>query len=254
MNLQKFKDWFWVILSLFLVVLIILGALVGKAIYKYGNSFVPARTLSVSASGKTNIIPDIAVVSFSVVSEGRDPAKIAEENTKKMNKAIEFVKGEGIDSKDIKTTYYNLSPKYEYDEKTRTSFISGYVLDQTVSLKIRDFSKISKILGELPNKGINQVSSFGFRVEDEDKYMNVARQEAFKKAYEKAKEMAKYNNMRIGKVVTFSESGSYPVPMYDRYYGKGGGVSTMEAAAPMPSVEPGSQDLTVSVNVTYELK
>jgi len=248
----KNKKWFGWLVNASLVVLILLGLSSLKALYKYQGSLYPSRTITVSAEGKTTVSPDLANFNFSVVSEGKDPEKVAEENNKKMSAAIEFVKGQGVADKDIKTAGYNLSPRYEYDEDRKRTFISGYTLTQTVFVKIRDFVKIGKILGALPELGINDIGSLNFSVEEQDKYLNEARQEAFEKARIKAKEMAKQNRVRIKRVVTFSESaGGYPTP-YPRYAEFGMGGDFVKAAA--PSIEPGSQEVTVNVAVTYEIR
>jgi len=247
------KAWFWKLLNVTLVVIIILGGLSALSLRRYNNSLFPARTIYVSAEGKTTVSPDIAKFSFSVVSEGMDPEKLAEDNNSKINKAIDYLKTQNIESKDIKTAGYDLSPRYEYDETKRRSFISGYTLTQTIFVKIRDFAKIGKILGGLPNLGINQISGLTFEVEDQDRYLNDARQEAFEKAYAKAKAMAKQNKVRIKRVVTFSENqGGYPISRFaGAEYGKGGDVMTSAIA---PTIEPGTQEVTVNVTVTYEIR
>ena len=91
------------------------------------------------------VSPDVATLSFSVVSEGADPEKLQNDNTDKINKALDFVKSEGVESKDIKTAGYNLSPRYKYDQKTGRSSIDGYTLPQTVIVKIRDLSKVGPL-------------------------------------------------------------------------------------------------------------
>jgi len=252
-NLDSVKVWFWVFLNTALVVVILFGITAGKALYRYGASLLPSRTISVSAEGKTVVSPDIASVSFTVVSQGADPEKLAVENTEKMNAAIDYVKSEGIADKDIKTANYDLSPRYEYDEDRRTSFITGYTLTQTIFIKIRDFDEIGKILGKLPDLGINQINGLTFDIENPDVYLNEAREQAFDKARAKAKTMAKQNHTRLGRVVTFSEGyGGYPRPyLAMSALGKGGVAE--DTAAP-PQIEPGSQEVTVNVSVTYEIR
>ncbi|MEK9185986.1 MAG: SIMPL domain-containing protein, partial [Patescibacteria group bacterium] len=104
------KTIFSILLNVVLVVAVLLGLVWAKYLYRQSAAFQPARTISVSADGKTVVSPDIAKISFSVVSEGADPEKLVAENTAKMNKAIDFVKAQGVEAKDIKTTNYNLSP------------------------------------------------------------------------------------------------------------------------------------------------
>lgn len=252
--IEDSKKFSWLLANCALVVLAILGLAAFSALNKYQSSLIPSRVITVTAQDKKAVIPDIASFSFSVVSEGKDPAKIADENNQVMNRAIGVVKAEGVDAKDIQTSGYSLSPRYEYDEKTKATSISGYTLTQTVFVKIRDFTKISKILSALPALGINQISSLSFEIDDQDKYIAEIRGSAFKKAKDKAREMASQNNSRLGRVVTFSEYQNYPGPIYRAYdmksevYGMGG------SAVSAPSVEPGSQEVTVNVSVTYEIR
>lgn len=253
-DVETFKKYFWVFLDLALVMLLILGVFSVSALKHYVDATLSSRTISVSAEGKTITSPDIAKLNFSVVTEGLDTAKIADENVKKMNKAIDFVKSEGVEAKDVQTTGYNLSPKYEYDENKRESFISGYTLTQTVYLQIRDFSKISKILGSLPLLGVNNISSLSFDIENQDEALSAARDQAFGKAMAKAKAMAAKNGVRIKRVITFSEyQNNYPIYATKAAYGMGGGDASIESA-PAPSIEPGSQEVTVNVSVTYEIR
>jgi len=251
-NLESLKKYFWAILNLLLIVLVILGVFSLGALRHYSDSTPSSRTISVSAEGKTVVTPDIVKINFSVVTEGNDTVKISEENIKKMNKAIDFVKSKGIEAKDIQTTGYSLSPKYEYDEGAKKSFISGYVLTQTVYIQIRDFSRISSILGALPGFGINDISSLSFDIENQDASLKVARDQAFEKALTKAKEMAKMNGVRIKRVVTFSDyQNNYPVYAKSMSYDAGRGI--IAESAPAPSIEPGSQEVTVNVSITYEI-
>lgn len=251
-NLESLKKYFWVILNLLLIVLVMLGIFSVSALRHYIDSTPSSRTISVSAEGKTVVIPDLAKMNFSVVTEGVDTVKISKENISKMNKAIDFVRSQGIEDNDIQTAGYSLSPKYEYDENKKKSFISGYTLTQTVYIQIRDFSKISGILGMLPGLGVNDISSLSFSVEDQDASLKIARDRAFEKAFAKAGEMAKQNGVRIKRVVTFSDyQNNYPIYAKSMSYGIGGGAT--DESAPVPSIEPGSQEVTVNVNVTYEI-
>ena len=243
---------YYKVLSLFfavLIVVIVYSAFWGPA-KKFGESLAPSRVFTVSADGKVTVEPDIAKISFSVVSRGSNPEVVAETNNKKMNAAIDFIKSQGLDAKDVKTTQYNLNPVYVYDEKTRASYISGYELTQTVLVKIRDLNKVGKILGGLPDRGINQIGQISFEVDEPEKYLAEARNKAFEKAKEKARQMAQENGVDLGRVINFSEYQGGPIPYYETL-GRGGGDAVK---ATVPSIEPGTQEVTVQVSVTYEIK
>ncbi|MCL4406473.1 MAG: SIMPL domain-containing protein, partial [Patescibacteria group bacterium] len=197
-----------ILLSLSSVILIFAGIF---ALTRWGTSLTPAKTITVSADSKVAIAPDLATVSFSVLTEGTDPTAIQTQNTTKMNSAIQYVKGKGIEAKDIRTANYDLQPKYEYDRVRKTTYISGYTLTQTVVIKIRDLSKIAEIVAGLPGLGVNEISSVNFSIEDPDKFLADTRKEAFSKAFDKAKTMAAMNHVSLGQVVGFTESFNNPV-------------------------------------------
>jgi len=217
---------------------------------KYSDSLMPVRTITVSAEGKVVVSPDIAKLSFSVVSEGANSKTLADNNIKQMNAAIDFIKSKGIDEKDIKTTQYDLSPRYNYDKNTGRSYIYGYTLTQTVLVKIRDLTEVAEVLAGLPPLGINQISSVSFDIDDPEKFLTDARNQAFDKAKIKAENMAEKNNVSLGEVINFSEyQGSVPVAYRNTLpMGAGGEV------AALLQIQPGSQEVSIQVNVTYEIK
>jgi uncharacterized protein YggE len=221
------------------------------ALRAWSNAVPSTRTVTVSAEGRATVIPDIATLSFSVVSEGQNAAALQNENVKKMNAAIAVVKGFGVDAKDIKTSSYNLSPRYSYEQKTGKSRIDGYQITQTVTVKVRNIDDAGKIVAGLPQAGINQISGPDFGVEDMDIFLHSAREEAFGKAYAKAKELARLAGAGVGRVVTFSEStgGNYSRPVYMKADMAMGGEG-----ASLPQFEAGSEEGRVTVTVTYELR
>ena len=63
--------------------------------------------------------------------------------------------------------------------------------------------------------------------------------------------MAEKNNVRVGQVLNFNDYQSGPLPYYESF-GRGG---AFEAKSPVaPSIQPGSQEVSVNVVITYELK
>lgn len=244
---------FYQTLKSVLMVVVTVAILVGiQLAFQWGDSLYPSRSITVSAEGKTTVSPDIAKLSFSVISEGSNPNQLEINNAKKVTAAVDYVKSQGVDDKDIKTSSYNLSPKYAYNDTTKKNYIDGYTMTQTTSVKVRDLNKVADILGGLSDKGVNEIGSVTFAVDDPDKYLDQARSDAFNKAAAKAKLMAEVNHVRIVRVTNFYESQGGPTPYYDAY-GKGGALG-METASFAPSISAGSSDLTVQVSVTYEIK
>lgn len=250
--LQKMRYYFWSVLTLTIAALFLLILFfVMPAVGRYADSLYSARNFSVSAEGSTKITPDIVIGSFSVVSRGINPETLTKTNTDKMNAVVTFVKSQGIEDKDIKTTQYSLNPEYQYDQQIQRSFITGYTLTQTIEVKMRDLEKAPKILGGLTPLGVNQIGSLQYTVEDQDKYLGEARRDAIEKAQEKAAQLAKESGVKLGRLMSVNEwtSPIYPTPLY----ADGRGGMAMEKSVSMPSLEPGQTELKVSVSLTYAI-
>ncbi len=225
----------------------------------YSRSIQPSsfRSFTVSAQGKTVAVPDVAEFSFSVVTEGgTDIGALQEENTEKMNSAIEFVKNQDVDEKDIRTERYSLEPRYQYygceDGPCPPPEIAGYTVRQSAEVKIRDFETIGTILGGVVENGANSVSRLSFTIDDPTEVENEARAEAIEKAKDKAKAIANAGGFGLGRLLSIEE-GSANRPVYPVYLEEKAAADGLGSAT-APSVEPGSQDVEVTVILKYEIK
>ena len=215
----------------------------------------PNNSLTVSAEGKVKATPDLATVNLGVITQGPEASKVQEENSKKINKIVEFVKKQGITKDDISTSQFNIYPQYNY--KDGKNDIIGYQLDQTITVKVKGVDKSTEILGKIlsgaVSEGANQIYGVSLGFDDPDNLRQQARELAIEKAKEKAKELAKVAGLKLGKVVSVSEAGGggYPMPYYGGGYG-GAGMAMEKAVS--PNIEPGSQDIIENMSVTFEVK
>lgn len=205
-------------------------------------------TIGVAGEGKAVAKPDIAEVSFSVVSQGSDPSRVQSDNDKKMARVIEFLKSQAIGDDDVKTTGYNLSPQYEYDrDGVKPPRVVGYTLTQSVSAKIRDINAVGKVVGGLVESGANQINGIVFSVDNPEPLKAEARTEAIAKARAQASAIASSLGVRLGKVLNFSESPIF-LPAALPFGGKGGGEFSVSP------IQPGTLEFTVSVHITYSIR
>ncbi len=238
----------------------------------YGKSFDPSsrRSFAVTGEGRAVAVPDIAEFTFSVITEGKNIGELQKQNTEKVNKIIEFLKQNSVEAKDIKTTAYNVSPQYEYFSCPPVIYqegnlqaeprpcpaprISGYTINQTVSVKVRDLNKTGELLAGSVDKGANSVSQLTFTVDDRSAIEQEAREEAITKAKEKALATASAGGFSLGQLLSIDEG--IPTPYPQPYYsdgGFGGGASAEKSYVP-PVLEPGSQEIMVSVTLRYEIQ
>ncbi len=215
--------------------------------FHYVQSLMPTRTFSVSGEGKVTAIPNIFIFNTGVISEGVDLANLQKENSEKMNKIINYFKKEGVESKDIETIKYSLTPRYDLSGKN----IIGYRLEQSIAVKVRNLEKVGEILKGAVENGANFVDNLNFTFDEETrlKLENEAREKAIKQAKEKALAISKSAGFRLGRLVAINEySSPYPVSIFkERSLGIGGDFSA-------PQIEPGTQEIIISVNLLYEIK
>lgn len=252
---QKIKD---VLGGVLILVLLVVGYAAISYANSYGKSVYPPA-FSVSGEGEVVAVPDIAKFSFGVVTQGgNDVAALQEDNTGKVNSAIEFLKSQGVEEEDIKTSQYNISPRYNFNDSrlvngSRSDQIIGYTVTQSVEVTIRDFADIGTILSGVVENGANTVSDFRFTFDDPAEITNEARKQAIEDAKRKARLMAESGDFRIGRLLSIEESGFTPYPYK---FGLGGSDMAFreEAVMSAPNLEPGSEEVMVNVILRYELK
>lgn len=225
----------------------------------YRQSIEPSnfRSISVSAEAKELGIPDVAQFSFSVITEGgKDINDLLKVNTAKINAAINFLKSEGIEDKDIKTTAYNLLPRYqtyncESGKICPPPEIVGYTITQTVSVKIRDFNKIGGILSGVITKGANSVSELNFTIDDPSELELKAKVKAIAEAQKKARAIAQAAGVHLGRLLDIDTSIVSP------YSQQPYNLKALRNAAATPeaiNIEAGSQEIQATVTLRYEIR
>jgi uncharacterized protein YggE len=250
MNMKCCKNSVKILIGAVLVVLTVFIA--AKAINEIRNEGKTIQdvqnTIAVSAEGKIFAKPDIGEINLGVTNEAKTVAEAQKKSTDAINKIMDFLKNSGIEDKDIKTTNYSIYPVYDYTE--RKQVLRGYSVSQSLDIKIRDLAKSGDIISGAANNGANVIGGLNFTIDDLDVVKEQARQEAIKKAQVKAKVLASELGIKLGKLVSFSESGGYPI-YYEKSMalGIGGGESV-----PSPSIPTGENEIIVSVNLVYKIK
>ena len=238
----------FIILALFLVFAGYRQLIDAVNSYRNGGSNNSPQMVSFTGEGKVKATPDTAKVEIGLVTEGKDSISVQNENSSKMNAVIKFLKEQKISEEDIKTSAYNLSPKYEYDKGKST--LVGYILNQALTVTVRDLNKTGEVLDGAVSNGANQINSVSLFVDKPEELKNKAREEAVKQAREQALATSKIAGFNLGRVVGFNENTFGQMPMYEAM-GKGGGVPSV---APAPQIESGTQEITINVTLTYLIK
>ena len=208
-----------------------------------------ATLLNVSAQAEAHRVPDIATLSAGVVTQAVDGNTAMRENAVQMDKVMAAIKAAGIAERDIQTSGINLSPQYRYAENEPPK-ITGYQASNTVSLKVRDITKLGKVLDSLAAQGANQINGPSFEIDQPEPVYDEARLAALKKSQARAETYAKALGLRVRRIVSISEGnqgGFRPMPMMAMAAGRSA-KAEMDTA-----VSPGETTVSVNLDVVFEL-
>ena len=205
-----------------------------------------------SGEGKASATPDLAVLSSGVVAEGKTAREALDANTAAMTKLIASLKATGIEDRDIATSGFTVQPRYIYSQRSDGTQgpprITGYEVRNTVTVKVRDLTKLGGVLDTAVTEGSNQIDGLTFDIAKKDELLKEARKKALADARAKADLYAEAAGVKLGRLRELSEqTGSgYPPPrpLAMRMEAK--------AAADVP-VEAGEQEISVNIIATWEI-
>lgn len=202
----------------------------------------------VSGTGKVRLKPDIATASVGVDITAGNLAEATSQANAKMNAIITRLKGLGIAEKDIQTTSYTIQPITQQPRPGVTPAITGYRVNNQLSITIRKIDDTGKVLDAVVAAGANNIYGITFGVDDPKPYQEQARAAAIKAAQDKAAQLAKAANVTLGKVISISEGSMMPQPVFRA---APMAVSAETAAVP---VETGELEINVSVEMQFAIQ
>lgn len=223
-------------LASFFILLFIYTKLFGPVPFSVNSvTTTKSTTFDVVGEGKISVIPDVANISVGARAQAQTVKEAQDQINSVINKVSEALKKEGIDSKDIQTTNYNIQPNIDYSEGSQR--IKGYIAQTTLSIKVRDIAKANNVIDVATKNGANEVSGINFEVDDKERAENQAREKAVSDAKRKAEAASKITGFRLGRIVNYSENfggGPRPIPLKTQ-------------------IEVGSSEIVVTVTLSYEI-
>lgn len=204
-----------------------------------------AGQISVSATGNSFMVPDRASVSAGVVTQAGTAGEAMQANARQMNAVFAELERAGITRRNIRTSQLSLQPRMDYQNRQEPNIV-GYEARNTVTAISENVESVGPMLDALVRAGVNNINGVNFEVKDQAAAQSEARMAAVKAARKKAEEMAAAAGVRLGRVVTINEGGSYnngPQPLMRAAYG----------AAESTQVAAGEQAISVTVTVTYAI-
>jgi len=204
----------------------------------------PAATgITVMGQGSVSVKPDVANIQLGVQTTDADAGHARTANDAAMAKVMAAVEGLGVSTNDITTTNYSISPQYDANGVN----VTGFTVSNMINVKAKDLTKLGDIITAAVSAGSNSSYGISFDVQDRTASYNQALSQAMDKAKARATLMAQECGVKLGRVMTVSESSSNPGPVFAM------ANASVAGAAPSTPVSSGQMDITASVTVVYEI-
>ena len=203
--------------------------------------------IMVVGEGKALAEPDLAMITIGVETRASTAQMAAAENNERMSEVMEALDKMGIAEEDIRTVDYSIRPEIDWRGDERR--LIGYVVSNSVRVKIREVEQVGQVLDGVTAAGANDVFGIQFTFDDPTELEEQARAEAVADAESKAQALATLGGVGLGKPRIITESFvDPPIPYLERAYapamGEGGGAP----------VSPGQLEVTVQVQMTFDIR
>jgi uncharacterized protein YggE len=225
--------------------LLILGILFMTMSYSQEQKQVPM--INVSGEGKVKVTPDQASISVSIETKGTKASDVKEENDKKMNAILKFIKKATLAKEDFQTQRVSLHPNYDYEKKKH-----NYIATQSLQIVLKDLSKYDELMEGLVNEGINRIDNVEFKSSKMVQLQSDARKLAVKEAKTKAEDFVSVLGQKVGKAILISDNSQSYNPQPRMYAMKA--MAMDGAEAPRETLAVGEIEITANVSVSFMLE
>jgi uncharacterized protein YggE len=170
------------------------------------------------------------------------------EASARMRSVLDAVSKAGVAAKDVRTVRYDVSIDRPWKDG-KPQPITGYTVTNAAEVKVRDLSRLGKILEAVTAAGSNQVDSLRMERLDPRPQQLEALALAYASARDKARALAIAAGADVGDMVSVVESGAQarPMPMQAR------AMAMAADAAPVPVAE-GELEYSARVEAVFGMR
>ena len=256
-------------LSFQFLVLVSLGLLTTN-LYAEDDVDDAKPSITVTGTAEIRVVPDEAVLTFSVESREEKLDDAVKDNDEKIKAVTDFLSQSKIEPVNIRTQVINIQPIFEQqddqwkgqiapmpmpptnsaptDKKQKIKPI-GYTARRGLSITITDLKSFETIYRGLIERGVNDVGGVEFRTTELRKYRDQARLSAVRAAREKATAMAGELGATLSSVQSIAEESGYG----SNNYMSQNTFATAVMSDDSGSVAAGMIEINASVRVVFLL-
>ncbi len=212
-------------------------------------------TIRVTGSGESQVAPDMAIITFAVLREADTARAALDANNQAMNGVIADMRDRDIESKDLQTSGFSISPRYHYPKRHANGeqpqpVIVGYRVSNQLTVIVRELGNVGQVLDAAVSLGVNSGGQIQFTTAEPESAISDARRAAMANAIAKAQTLTEAAGIELGRILEISETSNRPPPMPMAH----ARMEMSMAAADAVPVEAGQNSYRVTVNVAWQLE
>ena len=214
--------------------------------------------IHVSGEGSITMAPDLAMLNIGVEATAATVSDARQQAATAMNAIVDALHDNGVEDKDIQTRFFNISPRYDFQEvlregglKSRKQVLVGYMISNSASIKIRDLDAVGTVVDDVAEAGgdATRINGISFTVEDPSPFMVQLREEAVEDALAKASQFADLTGVSLGRLVLISEIGR-GAPVINTF---GDRAMFAQAESAPTQISGGELELRMSVQAVFDI-
>jgi uncharacterized protein len=206
--------------------------------------YAAAEGISVTASGRVQLKPDMAVFDAEVQSTERDAGRAAARTAEIWAAVQKNLRSAGVPSEDSPSIGYSVTPQWSWNQSSGKNVLNGYVARHAVRVTVRDLRLVGAAIDAVVRAGAGDVREVRFASSRQESLRREALGLAVRNAREDAEVMAKAAGGRLGTLLELS-SEQQELPAFPRMEG-----ALLKAAptAPPTELSAGEQEISVTVH------
>lgn len=208
-------------------------------------SELAAPVLAVEGRGVVHAVPNQATLLIGVTSYAKNVQQAQSDNAGRAADIQAKLRKLGVLPTDIQTRDYSFYPAYREDTGKEPK-ITGYTVDNTVVVKIKNIDEIGTIIDAVLVDGANRINGLTFSTTENEKFGREALLAAVNDARNKADIIAAGLGRQIIGIKSVTENGGVR-------QSRGYDNMMMDSSAKATPIAAGTLELSASVNIEYLL-
>ncbi|WP_046868796.1 SIMPL domain-containing protein [Microvirga massiliensis] len=204
---------------------------------------LPPR-ITITGTGKVTATPDIASVSIGVVTSAETASEALRANNSAMGETTDMLVRTGVERRDMVTSGFSVQP--QYDGRSGKPIQVGFSVTNSLSVRLRDISRVGDVLDAAVKLGSNQIGGIAFDISNKEPFLVKAREAAVADAKQAAQTFARAADLKLVRIISITES-------YDTGGPRPMEMRTMAVASSVP-IQPGENTVKASVTIAWEIE